>query len=102
MEFFVISDNHDTYMGMRLAGMDGVVVHGREEALKVLDEAVANESIGIILMTTGLIELCSDVVFDIKLNRKYPLIVEVPDRQHTSQAGSAIDKYISEAIGIKI
>ena len=29
MKFFLISDNIDTQMGMRLAGIDGVVVHER-------------------------------------------------------------------------
>ena len=28
---FLISDNVDTYTGMRLAGVDGVVVHERNE-----------------------------------------------------------------------
>ena len=27
MKFFLISDNIDTQMGMRLAGIEGVVVH---------------------------------------------------------------------------
>ena len=28
MKMYLISDNVDTYTGMRLAGVDGVVVHG--------------------------------------------------------------------------
>ena len=31
MKFFLISDNIDTQMGMRLAGIEGVVVHERQE-----------------------------------------------------------------------
>ena len=31
MKMFLISDNIDTYTGMRLAGVEGVVVHEREE-----------------------------------------------------------------------
>ena len=30
MKMYLISDNVDTYTGMRLAGVDGVVVHERE------------------------------------------------------------------------
>lgn len=102
MEFFVISDNHDIYTGMRLAGMPGIVTYTRDEAIKALKDALENEKIGIILMTARLIELCRDEVVDIKLNRKHPLIVEIPNRNNTGDVGSAIDKYISEAIGIKI
>ena len=31
MKFYLISDNIDTQMGMRLAGIDGVVVHEPDE-----------------------------------------------------------------------
>ena len=31
MKMYLISDNVDTYTGMRLAGVDGVVVHERDE-----------------------------------------------------------------------
>ena len=31
MKMYLISDNIDTQTGMRLAGVDGVVVHEREE-----------------------------------------------------------------------
>jgi len=31
MQFFLISDNIDTQMGMRLAGIRGVVVHEEQE-----------------------------------------------------------------------
>ena len=36
MKFFVISDNVDTYMGMRLCGMPGTVVHEPEEIRQAL------------------------------------------------------------------
>ena len=36
MKMFLISDNVDTYTGMRLAGVEGVVVHEREELKKAL------------------------------------------------------------------
>ena len=37
MRMYLISDNIDTYTGMRLSGVDGVVVHEREE----LEEALS-------------------------------------------------------------
>ena len=35
---FLISDNVDTYTGMRLAGVDGVVVHERKELREQLEK----------------------------------------------------------------
>lgn len=102
MQFYVISDNVDTQMGMRLAGIDGVVVHEADEVKKALDSAVDNKDIAIVLMTEKLIKLCEETVFDFKLNKKRPLIVEIPDRHATSQITTAISRYVQEAIGIKI
>ena len=51
MKMYLISDNVDTLTGMRLAGVDGVVVHEREELRKELEEAMDDKSIGIILLT---------------------------------------------------
>ena len=36
MRFYLISDNIDTMVGMRLAGIEGIVVHEEEEVQKAL------------------------------------------------------------------
>lgn len=102
MKFYVISDNIDTCMGMRLTGIEGVVVHEAAEVEHELKKAFSNKEIGVVLMTEKLIKLCSEVVFDYKLHHKRPLIVEIPDRHGTSQISDSISRYIREAIGIKI
>ncbi|HIQ59061.1 MAG TPA: V-type ATP synthase subunit F [Candidatus Merdivicinus intestinavium] len=102
MRMFVISDNNDTRVGMRLAGIEGVVVHEYEEVAQELEKVMADESIGIVLMTKKLITLCRDLVYDIKLNRRRPLIVEIPDRHGDSSIGDSITSYIQEAVGIRI
>lgn len=102
MKFFLLSDNTDTQMGMRLAGIEGVVVHERHEVLLALEKAMHDESIAIVLMTTKLIETCPDVISEIKLRQKKPLIVEIPDRHGSAKIGETIDKYVSEAIGVKL
>lgn len=99
---FLISDNTDTMMGLRLAGVEGVVVHDREHTLEALEQAIHDPEIAIILMTTIVIGYCPDVIYDKKLNLQKPLIVEIPDRHGSLKLGETIDKYISEAIGIKI
>jgi len=99
---FLISDNVDTRTGMRLAGIEGVVVHEREEVLSALNDALENHDIGIILLTEKLMDLVQDEVMGIKLNRDFPLIVEIPDRHGSRRDADAIMKYIREAIGLKI
>ena len=100
MRFFLLSDNIDTQMGMRLAGIEGVVVHERQEVLEELEKAMHMEDVAIILMTTKLIQTCPDVISELKL--KKPLIVEIPDRHGSAKIGETIDRYVSEAIGVKL
>ena len=45
MKFFLISDNVDTKMGMRFAGIDGVVVHTEEEVTRELTKAMEREDV---------------------------------------------------------
>ena len=102
MKFFLISDNIDTQMGMRLAGIEGVVVHERQEVLEVLEKVLHREDVAVILMTTRLVETCPEVISELKLKLKKPLIEEIPDRHGSAKIGETIDRYVSEAIGVKL
>ena len=51
MKMYLISDNIDTYTGMRLAGVEGVVIHERNELKDALEQAISDKEIGIILLT---------------------------------------------------
>lgn len=102
MKFFLISDNTDTCTGMRLAGIEGVVVHTAEEVRNALSRARADESIGVVLMTSQLTELCPEDIYELKLNCRRPLIVEIPDRHGGGRTKDSIARYVREAIGVKI
>ena len=102
MRMFLISDNVDTLTGMRLAGIDGVVVHEKQEIKLALDEVLSQKDIGIILMTEKLGKEIPEIVDDIKLNRTFPLLLEIPDRHGSGRRPDFITAYINEAIGIKI
>ena len=103
MKMFLISDNIDTQTGMRLAGVEGVVVHEKEELRKALENTLANKEIGIILLTEkfGIVEF-PDIINDVKLNHKLPLIIEIPDRHGTGRKPDFITSYVNEAIGLKL
>lgn len=48
---YLISDNVDTLTGLRLAGVDGVVVHERNELREELENAMNDKEVGVILLT---------------------------------------------------
>ena len=102
MKFFLISDNVDTKMGMRFAGIDCVVVHTELEVTRELTKAMEREDVAVILMTETLVSLCPDLIYDLKLNRKKPLIVEIPDRHGNGRTKDSITKYVQDAIGVKL
>jgi V/A-type H+/Na+-transporting ATPase subunit F len=102
MRMFLISDNVDTYTGMRLAGVEGVVIHSKQHLKEQLDKAIADKSIGILLITEKFGREFPEIIDDVKLTRKMPLIVEIPDRHGTGRKSDFITSYINEAIGLKL
>ena len=99
---FLISDNVDTYTGMRLAGVDGVVVHERKELREQLEKVLQDKSIGIVLLTEKFGQEFPDILDEFRLERKIPLLIESPDRHGTGRKKDFITSYITEAIGLKL
>ncbi|MDO5337917.1 MAG: V-type ATP synthase subunit F [Eubacteriales bacterium] len=102
MKMFLISDNIDTYTGMRLAGVEGVVVHEREELLEALKKTLSDKTIGILLLTEKFGREFPELVDEVKLHHKTPLIIEIPDRHGTGRRPDFITAYVNEAIGLKL
>ena len=102
MKMFLISDNVDTLTGMRLAGVEGCIVHERAELRKALEDAIANKENGIILLTEKFGREFPDIIDDVRLNRRLPLLIEIPDRHGTGRKPDFITSSVSEAIGIKL
>ena len=102
MKMFLISDNIDTLTGMRLAGVEATVVHERHELKEALNKALADKDIGILLLTEKFGREFPEIIDNVKLNRKLPLIVEIPDRHGTGRKPNFITSYVNEAIGLKL
>ncbi len=99
---YLISDNVDTLTGMRLAGVDGIVVHEREELRQALENAMNDKDIGIILLTEKFGKEFPDLINEMRLERTQPLLIEIPDRHGTGRKKDFITSYVDEAIGIKL
>lgn len=102
MKMYLISDNVDTQTGMRLAGVEGVVVHGRKETKDAVEKVLEDKHLGILLITEKLSIEIPDLLDDIKRTRRTPLVVEIPDRHGSGRNPNFITNYINEAVGIKI
>ena len=102
MKMYLISDNIDTYTGMRLAGLEGVVIHERNELKNALEQAISDKEIGIILLTEKFGREFPEIIDEVRLHHKTPLIIEIPDRHETGRKPDFITSYVNEAIGLKL
>lgn len=102
MRYFLISDNVDTLAGLRMVGVDGVVAHTSQELQQALQQVFAQPDIGLVLITSKLFSENRSLLFDLKLKRREPLLVEMPDRHSGDNVADNIKQYIQEAVGIKI
>ena len=102
MKMYLISDNIDTLTGMRLAGVEGVVVHEMQEVKEALDKVLADKEIGIVLLTEKFGRDFPDLINRVRLEHNFPLFVEIPDRQGTGRKPDFITAYVNEAIGLKL
>ncbi len=102
MKMYLISDNVDTYTGMRLAGVDGIVVHERDELRDALEKVLKDKTIGIVLLTEKFGREFPEILDQFRLERQMPLLVEIPDRHGTGRKKDFITSYVTEAIGLKL
>lgn len=102
MKMYLISDNVDTHTGMRLAGVDGVVVHERDELREALEKTLKDKTIGIVLLTEKFGKEFPEILDQFRLERQMPLLIEIPDRHGTGRKKDFITSYVTEAIGLKL
>lgn len=101
MKSFLISDNKDTLIGLRLANIDGVLAETKADIEKYFNQAVDNKNIGIIIITEKIFDEIKEKVLELKKRGDNKLIVTIPDRTGLRDK-NFIMKYVKESIGIKI
>ncbi|MBM7870010.1 V/A-type H+-transporting ATPase subunit F [Clostridium pascui] len=102
MKAFLISDNVDSLVGLKTAGIRGSVVHKREEVLEVLEDLLKDKEISTIIVTEKIAELIPGELSKIKLSKLLPLVVEIPDRHGSKKEEDHLLNYVKEAIGLKL
>lgn len=99
MKLYLISDNIDTQMGLRLAGIEGVVINSKKEYQEVLKQVLLDEEIGILLLTSIAYDYGRDELDDMKLNLSRPLIVEISDRHQSLDVSDMIENTLKKITG---
>lgn len=102
MKSFLISNSRDTWVGLSLAGINGILVRNRNEALESLKNVIEDKDVGILILNERVADMINDEVRELKLKYKIPLIIEIPDRKGSIRESSAIADYIRASVGIRI
>ena len=75
MKCVCITTREDVLTGMRLAGIEGSLVVGREDALNTVK---ANKEVALVLMCPEACALLQEEVEEMKLHGSRPLLLEIP------------------------
>lgn len=89
-------------MGMRLAGIDGAVVHTAEEVQSKVEELLKAGEAGVILVTEKLRSTADAYISNLMMTRSQPLFLEIPDRHGFGRSKTSITDYIKRTIGLNI
>ncbi len=102
MKMYLISDNIDTLIGMRLAGIPGAVAHTPEEVDAEIQKALGDKDLGILMFTEKAGALVKSELDSLKLTLHTPLIIEIPDRHGSRDIAGSINRLVQESIGLKL
>jgi V/A-type H+-transporting ATPase subunit F len=100
MKSFVISENRDSYLGMQLAGIEGIYLKTKDEIEVAFKNAMKNKDIGIVFLSEKAYLMVEDLVLESKRKNFSPLITIIPDRYGYQRNEGMITRYIKESVGL--
>lgn len=77
MKMYCISDNLETAIGLKLTGIDAVVIQEKNEIEKEIEKVLENENVGILIITEKIYEIAEHRLDEIKEKLKIPLLVKI-------------------------
>ncbi|MGL4546962.1 V-type ATP synthase subunit F [Eubacterium aggregans] len=100
MKAYIISENRDSFLGMKLAGIQGIYVRDAVDIERAFKGALKNPEIGIIYLTEKAYLKIEDLVLESKRKNLFPLITIIPDRYGYERQQGVITQYIKESVGL--
>ncbi len=99
MKTLLITNSNDAKVGARLAGIEALVVDDASAALAAVKRAVADQTIGLILLTDQLAQPLDAQIMELKLSISGTMILTIPDPG--GKFPDRIGQYVRQSIGIK-
>ena len=80
MKFFLITDDVDASVGLRLAGVESRVLPDLSQGQQAFDDALRDDGVGVLMVSRRVAEAYQSRLEEIRRSRSLPLIVTLPDR----------------------
>ena len=77
MKMYCISDNIDTAVGLKLTGIEAVVVQEDHEVNNEIEKVLQDKEVGILIITDKIYEMSKEKFDNIKEKLKMPLLVKI-------------------------
>lgn len=101
MRMWVIG-NPEAVLGFSLVGVGGRAASTAREAGQALDDALAAEGVGVILVTQDAARMIGSRLDRLKLRTAVPLIVEIPSPEGARADEPSLREVVQRAIGIRV
>lgn len=101
MKYFIIGDE-DAVLGFGMVGVQGRTARNPQETEAAFKTALSDPEVGIIIITERLSELIRPLVDRYIFAERFPLIIEIQDRQGPIAGKPGIREMVNQAIGIKL
>lgn len=100
MKLWVIG-HPEAVLGFSLVGVYGIPVGTVEEMNKALDLAIANQEVGIVLITDDCADLERERVNYLMQHKETPIFLEIPNPQGMKTDHITLTQLVNHAIGIQ-
>lgn len=101
MRSFCICEKAETQTVMKLGGIESRLVSDDGDAEKLIRSLLADQDIGLIMVSENIHRRLSKMIMDLKLQETDKLIIQIPEPEGL-QDKDYIMKYINQSIGIHL
>jgi len=101
MKYYIIGDE-DSVLGFGMVGVRGAIARNKNEAEHAFQKALEDPETGIIIVTERTADLIRSLVDRYLFTERFPLIVEIPDREGPKEGRPGVRELVNASIGIKL
>lgn len=101
MKSVVLANQKETIVGLRLAGIKGILIKDVNEVIPQVKALIDDPSVGTIMITQALFKANQEELLEIKLKLKEKMIIKIPGFNEKMEE-SLIYDHIRNSVGLKL